>query len=195
VEKWPSAIDECLDHVPLVIRAPGYKQGHVSEGMVELYDVMATSLELAGIEAQHTHFARSLVPQLRGEPGDATRAAFCEGGYNIYERQLFEPPMIPDQAEEIYYPKRTLQNEHPETITRATGIRTQEFRMVHRPDGVSELYDLKRDPQELHNLYGDRSYASQQEALRARMLDWYVRTADVAPRKTDPRGFPKKQEE
>jgi choline-sulfatase len=191
VEKWPSAIDECLDHVPLVVRAPGYKQGHVSEGIVELYDVMATSLELAGIEAQHTHFARSLVPQLRGEPGDPQRAAFCEGGYNTYERQLFEPPMAPDQAEEIYYPKRTLQNEHPETITRATGVRTLDYRLVHRPDGVSELYDLKQDPQELHNVYGDRSYASQQESLRARMLDWYVRTADVAPKKTDPRGFPK----
>jgi hypothetical protein len=66
---------------------------------------------------------------------------------------------------------------------------------VHRPDGISELYDLKQDPQELHNLYGDRSYASQQEALCTRMLDWYVRTADVAPSKTDPRGFPKKQEQ
>jgi hypothetical protein len=40
-------------------------------------------------------------------------------------------------------------------------------------------------------VYGDRSYASQQEALRAEMLDWYVRTADVAPKKPDPRGFPK----
>jgi choline-sulfatase len=195
VEKWPSAIDECLDHVPLVIRAPGYQQGHVSDGIVELYDVMATSLELAGIEAGHTHFARSLVPQLRGEPGDTARAAFCEGGYNIYERQLFEPPMTPDQAEEIYYPKRTLQNEHPETITRATGIRTLDCRLVYRPDGLSELYDLKRDPQELHNVDGDRSYASQQEALRGRMLDWYVRTADVAPRQTDPRGFPKGKQE
>jgi arylsulfatase A-like enzyme len=193
VEKWPSAIDDCLDHVPLIARVPGYKQGHVSREIVELYDVMATSLDLAGIEAQHTHFARSLLPQLRGEPGDPKRAAFCEGGYNTYERQLFEPPMTKEEAAEIYYPKRTLQNEHPETITRATGIRTSDYRLVHRPDGVSELYDLKKDPRELNNVYDDRPYASQQEALRAQMLDWYVRTADVAPKKTDPRGFPKEQ--
>jgi choline-sulfatase len=193
VEKWSSAIDECLDHVPLIVRAPGYRQGHVSQEIVELYDVMATCLDLAGIEPQHTHFARSLLPQLRGEPGDAARAAFCEGGYNTYERQLFEPPMTPDQAAEIYYPKRTLQNEHPETITRATGIRTRDYRLVHRPDGVSEFYDLKQDPRELHNVYGNRSYASQQSSLHAQMLDWYLRTADVAPRKTDPRGFPKEK--
>jgi choline-sulfatase len=195
VEKWPSAIDECLDHVPLIARVPGYKPGHVSRETVELYDVMPTCLELAGIEAQHTHFARSLVPQLRGEPGDPKRPAFCEGGYNTYEPQLFEPPLTKDEAAEIYYPKRNLQNEHPETITRATGIRTSDYRLVHRPDGISELYDLKRDPQELHNVYGDRAYASQQDGLHAQMLDWYVRTADVAPKQRDPRGFPKDKQE
>ncbi len=191
VEKWPSAIDECLDHVPLIARVPGYMQGHVSAEIVELFDVMATSLELAGIEAQHTHFGRSLVPQLRGEAGDPKRAAFCEGGYNIYEKQLFEPPLSKDEAAEIYYPKRNLQNEHPETITRATGIRTPEYRLVYRPDGIGELYDLHKDPLELSNVYGDRSYSSARETLQNRMLDWYVRTADVAPKKTDPRGFPR----
>jgi choline-sulfatase len=190
VEKWPSAIDECLDHVPLIARVPGYRQGHVSREIVELFDVMATSLDLTGIEAQHTHFARSLVPQLRGEPGDSKRAAFCEGGYNTYERQLFEPGLPKEQAAEIYFPKRNLQNEHPETITRATGIRTPDYRLVHRPDGVSELYDLKKDPRELNNVYPDRSYSAAREMLHAQMLDWYVRTADVAPKKRDPRGFP-----
>jgi hypothetical protein len=37
---------------------------------------------------------------------------------------------------------------------------------------VSELYDLKQDPRELHNFYGDRSYAALQGALHAQMLDW-----------------------
>src|SRR5262249_43413025 len=96
-----------------------------------------------------------------------------------------------DQKEEIYYPKRTLQNEHPETITRATGIRSSDFRLVHRPDGVSELYDLKQDPRELHNLYGDRAYASHQEALHTQMLDWYGRTADGAGKKPAPGGSPR----
>ncbi|MDE3166015.1 MAG: DUF4976 domain-containing protein, partial [Acidobacteriota bacterium] len=167
-----------------------YKEGHVSREIVELFDVMATSLELAGIEARHTHFARSLTPQLRGEPGDAARAAFCEGGYNTNEPQLFEPDLPASQAAQIYYPKLHLQNQHPETITRATGIRTRDYRLVRRPDGVSELYDLKKDPRELENVYPDRAYASVRETLHAQMLDWYVRTADVAPKQRDARGFP-----
>ena len=79
----------------------------------------------------------------------------------------------------------------PLRTTRATGIRTLDYRLVHRPDGISELYDLKKDPRELNNVYGDRSYAGQRESLHARTLDWYVRTADVAPKQRDPRGFPK----
>ena len=71
-------------------------------------------------------------------------------------------------------------------------IRTRDSKMVARPDGQSELYDLKKDPRELHNVYGDRSYSARQDELHARLLDWYIRTADVAPKEHDPRGFPKK---
>ena len=195
MEKWPSACDDVLTHVPLIARLPaaaGAAKGHVSREIVELYDVMATCLELAGIPANHTHFARSLTPQLRGQPGDPARAAFCEGGYNKNEPQCFEPLEDYDDPSNIYYPKIKLQNEHPETITRATMIRTRDYKMVARPDGQSELYDLKRDPRELHNVYGDRSYSARQDEMHARMLDWYIRTADVAPKERDPRGFPRK---
>jgi len=191
VEKWPSACDDVLTRVPLIARVPGVKAGHVSEEIVELYDIMATTLELAGVEARHTHFARSLMPQARGGKGDPNRAAFCEGGYNLYEPQNFEPIMDLADKSEIYYPKRSLQNEHPETITRATMIRTPDSKLVLRPDGQSEFYDLAQDARELHNVYGERPYASRQAALERRMLDWYIRTADVAPKQHDPRGFPK----
>jgi len=192
VEKWPSAMDDTLTHVPLIARVPGCAQGHVSSEIVELYDVMATCLDLAGIKAEHTHFARTLIPQLQGGSGDPKRAAFCEGGYNTYEPQCFEPMEDFSSPADIYYPKVALQNEHPETITRTTSIRTLDHKLILRPDGQSELYDLKKDPRELHNLYGSKLYASEQETLRGRLLDWYVRTGDVAPMKQDRRGFPLK---
>ncbi len=189
VEKWPSAMDDVLEHIPLIARVPGAAAGHVSKEMVELYDVMATCLELSGIRAEHTHFARSLTPQLSGKPGDPRRAAFSEGGYNVNEPQDFEPlDSVP--GPNIYEPKLKLQHARPETITRATMIRTASHKLVFRPDGESELYDVAKDPRELHNVYGDRMYARAQERLRGQMLDWYVRTGDVAPKEHDPRGFP-----
>ncbi len=190
VEKWPNAMDDTLTHVPLIARVPGYRQGHVSKEIVELYDVMATCLDLSAIPAAHTHFARSLLPQLEGKPGDKDRAAFCEGGYNTYEPQCFEPMESFSSPENIYYPKVKLQNDHPDTITRTTMIRTLDAKLIYRPDAHSELYDLAKDPRELHNVYGDGAYSSLQAELEGRMLNWYVRTSDVAPREHDPRGLP-----
>ena len=190
VEKWPSACDDVLNHIPLIARIPGGMRGHVSKEPVELYDVMATCLELAGITAQHTHFARSLMPQVMGKPGDANRAVYCEGGYNVNEPQTFEPLSFIQSERDIYAPKVRLQHEHPETISRATMIQTQRYKLVVRPDGLSEFYDLAKDPRELHNVYGDKIYESAQMDLQGRMLDWFVRTGDVAPQKHDARGFP-----
>ncbi len=81
VEKWPSACEDIITRVPLVVRTPGGKAGHVVDEPVELFDIMATTLEQAGIEAQHTHFARSYADQLQGAPGDPERIAYTEGGY------------------------------------------------------------------------------------------------------------------
>ena len=171
VEKWSSAMDDCLTQVPLIIRTPGGARGRAVEGMTQLSDLMATCLEIAGVKAGHTHFSRSLVPLLNGAPDDLQRAAFSEGGYNEHEPQCFENlPLKPDH---IYYPKIHLQNAQPDTITRATMMRTRDYKLVLRPDGVSEFYDLQRDPRELNNVFGHQTYASQQAAMLQATLDWY----------------------
>ena len=188
VEKWPSGLEDVLTKVPLIVWGPGVMQEHVSEEIVELYDVMPTCLELANVEPQHTHFARSLMPQLRGERGDVNRAAFCEGGYNTYEPQCFEPLLTPPTT--IYYPKTELEIDHPEMVRRAAMVRTQNYKLILRPGGESELYDLKRDPREINNLYGEQDYRSMQLEMHTRMIDWYILTADAAPRDKDPRELP-----
>ena len=132
------------------------------------------------------------MPQLRGNSGDPRRAAFSEGGYNRNEPQCFEPMDQFADPRQIYYPKVKLQNERPETITRATMVRTLDAKLIHRPDGESELYDLRTDPRELQNVFGNRSHAEVQAELQQRALDWYIRTSDVAPADKDPRGFPVK---
>ena len=190
VEKWPNAMHDPLTHIPLIARVPGGQAGHVVNEIVELFDVMATCLDLARIEARHTHFARSLVPQLKGRPGDAGRAAFCEGGYNTNEPQCFEPLDQFNSPANPYYPKVALQNQQPDTITRSSMIRTQHHKLVYRPDDQSELYDLAKDPRELHNVYGHASYRKAQSDLFVQLMNWYVRSSDVAAKQLDPRGFP-----
>jgi len=85
------------------------RQNRVADNdMVELFDIMATMLELGGTKATHTNFARSLVPQLNGNTGNKRSAAFAQGGFNLTEPQAF------DEIEPGFYnPKTCLEHEHP----------------------------------------------------------------------------------
>lgn len=185
IEKWPSGLESCLTHVPLIVRAPDGVANHVVGEMTELYDIMATFLEYGGTKARHTNFARSLIPQIKGKAGDPGRAAFSEGGYNVYEPQAFEPRMPGP-----YAPKSALQNDRPSTIQRVASIKTPEFTYIARPGGVSELYDRRRDPGETRNLIAVEKFHAVREGLQTRLLEWYIDTSGVPEAAKDPRDTP-----
>jgi hypothetical protein len=90
VEKWPGAVDDLLTHVPFVARMPSPEylpfhkgaspaRGHIVEEQIQVFDIMPTALELAGITPNRTHFATSLVPQLMGAKGDPERVVYSDG--------------------------------------------------------------------------------------------------------------------
>ncbi|MBS0331931.1 MAG: sulfatase-like hydrolase/transferase [Proteobacteria bacterium] len=185
VEKWPAGLESCLTHVPLIARIPGGTPGVVRPEMNELYDIMPTFLELAGTKATHTHFARSLLPQLHGAPGDPHRCAFSEGGYNVYEPQAFEP-----QLGGLYGPKTDLQNDQPETVSRCASVKTPRYTYVARPGGQSELYDRQTDAAETKNLIDDKAHAGVRQELQLRLVNWYIDTTGVPASDKDPRSLP-----
>ncbi len=65
--------------------------------------------------------------------------------------------------------------------------RTRDYKYVKRLYELDELYDLKRDPQEVHNLVDDPAYQPVLEALRERLLTHYLDTSDVVPFQKDAR--------
>lgn len=187
VEKWPSDLADPLTHVPLIGRIPGGITGNVVDQPVMLYDIMNTFLELADTRAQHTHFSRSLLPQLtKGVPGTRT-AAFAEGGYNSYEPQCFEDT---SPIGSLYYPRLHLQSSDPRTVSRTAMIRTSKHKLIHRPQGGSELYSYEDDPQELKNRFSDRSLEAVRIELQQRLLEWYIDTTGIAPFDKDQRNTP-----
>jgi arylsulfatase A-like enzyme len=187
VEKWPSGMEDCMTRVPMIARMPGGTQGHVIGNQVQQYDVMATCLELGGVQAQHTHFSRSMVGQMNGAAGEPERAAFVEGGYNVYEPQCYEvePPKSAD-----YYARLHLQRSQPETVSRCAAVKTGKYSFVSRPQGDSELYILADDPKQVRNRFGEVSARSMQQDAEQRLLHWYVNTTGISPWSRDPRGFP-----
>jgi arylsulfatase A-like enzyme len=171
----------------------GMERGNVIETPVELFDIAPTTLELAGVEARHTHFARSQVAALRGGSGDPARAVFAEGGYDVHEPQCFEGKPsdgVAGNPDGIYYPKGMQQQEHPESVCRSQMVRTTTHKLVRRSSGRHELYDLQGDPHELQNIYGKTENTVAQGELEQALLDWQLRTSDVTPHEPGPRGFP-----
>ena len=187
VEKTQNTFEDALVRVPFIVKPPRDVPvaARVSEALVELVDFPATVYDLAGIEPGYWHFGRSLVPVLTGETDEHRDAIFSEGGRLKGERQAMELPSVAgreDPSVSLYWPriKHQISDDAP-WHTKAAMCRTREFKYIRRLYEQDELYDLRRDPQELHNLIDDPAYAEVLRTLKERMLTWYMETADVVP--------------
>ena len=121
---------------PLLIRWPKeITPGSTSDEMVQNLDFAQTLLEAAQIEAPDDVQGKSLIPLLKGDTSQWDREAVY---YHYYE-----------------YPD----GEH--MVKRHYAIVTREYKLVHFYYDVDEweLYDRKKDPQEMKNVYHDPAYA------------------------------------
>ena len=124
---------------PLLARLPGGKKGDIAQ-LVQNIDYAPTFLELAGIPVPNDIQGVSLLPLLQGRHPRHWRKALY---YHYYE-----------------YPA-----EH--AVRRHYGIRDSRYKLIHfypaSLDGIKvkdtidswELYDLRKDSSELHNIYGN----------------------------------------
>ncbi len=189
VEKTQNTFEDCLTRVPLLVKPPAWQEAEprVSEALVELIDMPATVYDLTGIEPGYDHFGRSLMPLVRGETEEHRDAVFCEGGRRHGETQCMEVESNQD-PEGLYYPRLSLQRKEGPEHTKAVMCRTRTHKYVRRLYEQDELYDLRTDPQELHNVEDDPAYAEALAALKERLLTHYLETSDVVPCETDRRG-------
>lgn len=191
VEKTQNTFEDCLTNVPFLVKPPLdiTVQPRVSEALVELVDFTATVFDIAGIEPGYNHFGRSLLPLLSGKTDDHRNAVFCQGGRRRGETQAMELDSTSSQVSSgLYWPRVGLQSvEEPLLHTKATMCRTRDFKYVQRLYESDELYDLRNDPHELHNLIDDDNYCDVLAKLKDRLLRFYLETSDVVPLEVDRR--------
>ena len=131
--------------VPLIIkdpRMPPVMQGRSNEELVLNIDVAPTILSLAGITPPDDLDGRSLAPLLRGQKIAWRGDIFYEHHYH-----------------------------HGGKIPRTEGVRNRDWKYVTYFDvnpAYEELYDLRNDPLEEHNLATDPKFREQFEAMKAR---------------------------
>ncbi|MFI5718136.1 sulfatase-like hydrolase/transferase [Nocardia sp. NPDC051750] len=181
IEKWPSAMHECITRDPLIISGAGIPAGRRCAAMVELIDILPTVLELAGTTAQHRHFGRSLVPLLHDPDREHREFAFTEGGFTREEEPQLENGGFP------YELKAALQHEDPTLVGRAVAVRDRTWTYVWRLYEQPELYRRGEDPHEQNNVAGHPDYTDVQQRMHEAMVRWLVETGDVIPLAADPR--------
>lgn len=182
-EKWWTGFQDCLVRVPLVIRVPD-ASGRRVDALTETIDLFPTIMELAGLEARHTHFGRSLLPLIRGETNEHRSAVFAEGGHAPGETHTLED-LWPEGN--IYHEKTRLQHDDSTTLAKAAMVRTERWKYVARLEGKEELYDLDADPGELVNRIDDAALAGVVGEMRDRLLRWFLETGDDVPLDRDRR--------
>ncbi|RMG42130.1 MAG: DUF4976 domain-containing protein [Planctomycetota bacterium] len=131
---------------PLLIRWPGVvKPGSVNTDLVSNLDFAETFLDIAGVPIPEDMQGRSLVPLLKGHTPADWRKSFY---YHYYEFRANRPVA--------------------HLVRRHYGVRTQRYTLVHFYNiDEWELYDLQKDPRQMHNVYDDPAYADVVKELKA----------------------------
>jgi N-acetylglucosamine-6-sulfatase len=127
--------------VPLLIRGPGFRRGARSDAVVANLDLAPTFLQLAGAEPLLGPDGISLVPLLEGRAAETGRDLLLE---NL---------------------------EGGEKVPPYRALRTSRWLYVDYEDGEQgvELYDLRRDPDNLDNLASHPRYARMRAKLGERL--------------------------
>ncbi len=181
-------------HVPLIIRWPGtIGAATVRAELASTIDITATILEIAGIAVPDgmqgrslldaTTPARNAVFASRGKM-DATHDAMTMMRTRSHKYILNRMPERPwcqfNNYKEMQYPTLALLQ-----LRALEGKLTpQQAQFVAASKPVEELYDLRSDPHELHNLATDPAHADLLMAMRGATGQFSKRVDDEDPDET-----------
>ncbi|MCJ8165710.1 sulfatase [Pontibacter sp. E15-1] len=128
---------------PLLVRYPGViKPGTKSDHFVMNLDIAPTMLDAAGVAIPRDMQGASMLPVLTDKNAKGRDALY----YHYYEN-----------------------GEH--AVSPHFGIKTDRYKLIRFYKRVEswELYDLQKDPRELHNLYGRKGYEKITARLRKQL--------------------------
>lgn len=175
-------------HIPLIVRWPGHiKPGTVRDDLISAIDISATSLKLAGVSLPKNMQGQVFLgPEAKtrkyifgardrcDETVDRIRSV-RDGRYKYIRNFMPERPYTqPNAYKTRAYPALAVMKR-----LHAEGKLTPEqelFMAPHKPD--EELYDLKNDPHELHNLVQSEMNLKNLKELRAALQKWMAECDD-----------------
>ncbi len=147
--------------IPMIIKpADSFRQGETCDEFVYLHDLFPTAVETAGEVPPQLDQAKSLVPLLNGKTASTGRT-YVYAQFTAHFTDFHQRM-----------------------------IRTRNHKFIFNSPAEGELYDLKKDPHEMHNLIDDPAYRAVKKNLTGLLLQemkqlndpalrWFSRIRDV----------------
>lgn len=154
-------------NVPLLVRGPGIPRGSRSGTIVANVDVAPTVADLAGARLMLRPDGRTFRPQLK-HPRRVGRRAVVIESYRLPSRALYahlESKGIETPDDLRAHVSATV------PAVNFAAIRAGRYKYVEYEGGGRELYDLRRDPDEMVNRVGWPAYGGAVRKL-ARQMEW-----------------------
>jgi N-sulfoglucosamine sulfohydrolase len=178
-------------HLPLIIWSPAQKKhGIRNDAMVSWVDILPTILDWTGVPTPQSQPlpGRSILPILESSDPPGWDRVFASHGF--HEIQQYYPmralrtrdyKYIANLASPLEFPIAGDIASSPTWRAIAArpavglGARTLQA-FLHRP--AEELYDLREDPAEVHNLAADPAHQAVLESMRAELKRFRIATSD-----------------
>ena len=207
---FPRAKATCYDsgtNIPLILYWKGKIKSARSSELVSLIDLAPTMLDVMGIEKPTDLPSKSLINLINGRPIANRNAVFVERERHANVRKgNLGYPVRGIRTKEFLYLRNFEPNRFPagdpqkwvavgpfgdiddspskQLIMSDSAHYAFFFDRTLKKRGSEELYDLKNDPSQLHNLAHEKRFEKQKNKLKIDLEAWMKRTND--PRLINP---------
>ncbi len=151
--------------VPLIIydpRLPVDRRGIILPQLVGSPDVAPTILEMCGVKPPDTMQGQSLLPLLKGDDVKWRQDIFCENMLQLQDYPLMQSVRSADWKYIRYWPNQPASSDYRELLNKGLNGETPAY---------EELFDLKADPLEQHNLADKPEHESRLTEMRTRCTE------------------------
>ncbi|GEP96350.1 sulfatase family protein [Chitinophaga cymbidii] len=189
---------------PFILQWPkSIARGGVCSSLVSSIDIASTLLELAGLKPAETFQGKSFAKLLRHPEQPFRNYVFAEHNWHDYEacersvrtKDFFyllnlRPQLSNVGAKDVNTGASAL------ALHKAAGNLTAlQADPYIAPRPAEELYDLKNDPAQEHNLVNDPAYKKQLAELKKILSQWRTQTADTTPEQLSPDWYDRRTSE
>lgn len=182
--KKGAGLDEIAARVPMQWSGPGVQaSAKPHKAHVSFADIFPTVCEIVGAPIPVGVQGRSLWPMLQGKayPETEFQSVYVEHGYG---GQFYTRKDGTDYLGEGAVTKNKYFFDELNTWTQSgftKMVRKGDWKIIFDMEGNGQLYNLKKDPLELKNLFDKKACSRVKAELLAELLKWEIATGDPLP--------------